>query len=330
MSFAGIDLEDNIQEFVLDTKKIELAQYPEAFNPSVIRWKGKLLLSFRIIPNPILKYNSEIGVVWVDENFDPISEPQILDLTPAFAPKEVASRAEDARLIEIKGQLFIIYDDCRDYKLSKGGFRMYVAKLDEENGKFIASHIMPLTKFEGESKNLREKNWVPFDYQDDLHLAYSVVPHRIFRYVGKEACETICETKMDPQWEWGTLRGGTPALKIDNQFYLTFFHSSKTMKSLHSDNQDVLHYFIGAYTYSLDPPFEINLISPEPIVGKNFYHGPIYKPYWHPVRVVYAAGYVQNEKVFSVVYGRQDHEMWVATIDKKGLLNSLVPVNSKK
>ncbi len=50
-----IDFEETSRDFVLETRKIEIPGYPHAFNPSIIRWKGELLLTFRYLP-PIKPY----------------------------------------------------------------------------------------------------------------------------------------------------------------------------------------------------------------------------------------------------------------------------------
>ena len=322
--FCLIDLETKMQDFVLETKKIEIKEYPLAFNPSIIRWNGELLMSFRIIPDRKESFHSEIGVVWLDEEFQTISTPQILDLRPPNALPHVPSRAEDARLINVGGNLYIVYDDNRDEKVTKGGFRIYIARLEVVDRILVVKEVDAITKFEGESKNLREKSWVPFVFQNELLLAYSISPHRIFRYLpGTGECETIEESIPVISWNLGILRGGTPALNIDDKYYLSFFHSSEKMKTIHSDGQEMLHYFMGAYTFSLMSPFEIMQMSPEPIIGKNFYRGNVYKPYWHPLRVVFPVGYIYEDNTISVFYGRQDHEMWVVKLDKKGLLDSL-------
>jgi len=325
----SIDLEDRIQEFVLETKRIEIPGYPNAFNPSIIRWNGKLLMSFRIIPDINQKYNSEIGVVWLNENFLPVTTPQILNLCPSYVSPNSPSRAEDGHLLNVNGTLYLTYDDNRDEKLSKGGFRVYIAELEVVDETIIPKNIEAIFYFEGESRNIREKGWVPFAYKDHLLLAYSISPHRIFRYLpGTKGCETIAETNPNIHWDWGILRGSTPGVNINGQFNLAFFHSSIKMRSIHSNEQESLHYFIGAYTFSLEPPFKILTISPEPIVGKNFYHGASYKPYWHAICAVFPAGYICKGDILYLFYGRQDHEIWVAAIDKQGLLNSLIPVST--
>jgi predicted GH43/DUF377 family glycosyl hydrolase len=178
----------------------------------------------------------------------------------------------------------------------------------------------------------REKNWTPFIHEDKLLLAYTIDPHLIFRPFldGSEECETVAKSYPSSIWEWGEIRGGTPAIQLSDDYYLGFFHSSILLNSVHSNNIPILHYFIGAYLFSTKPPFEIKYISPEPIIGNNFYHGAIYKPYWHPVRVVFPCGLIiHNEEVW-ISYGKQDHEIWIAKLDKRKLLADLIHISTLK
>jgi len=220
----------------------------------------------------------------------------------------------------------MVYDDNAEVKLSKGGFRLYVAELYYDGDHFIAENVECLTQYEGASREIREKAWVPFNYLGNLLLAYSIDPHKIFypRLDGSGICDTVALTQSVINWDWGILRGGTPGI-TENDQYLAFFHSSKNMPTVHSHGENILHYFIGAYTFSKEPPFEITAMSPEPIVGKNFYHGVSYKGYWKPVRCVFPCGYISDENFIWLAYGRDDHECWIAKIDKQKLLKSLVP-----
>lgn len=325
-----LDLEEMSQDFVLETTQITIPGYPHAFNPSIVRWRDMLLLSFRNIPDPLRPFGSQIGIVQLNEDFTLASEPQILDtqaedpyVTPLIPP-----RSEDGRLVTIGDQLFLVYSDNKDFTISKGGFRVYIAEVDFAKGVFSLHNFKCLSKFAGETQLKREKNWTPFDYQGKMFLAYSLTPHRIFQPpVSEEECISFALTNNDIAWEWGDLRGGSPGLIVGNQ-YLSFFHSSISMETLHSNGKVSAHYFMGAYTFSLHPPFEITSISPHPIIGKNFYHGKMYKPYWGSVNVVFPCGFIFDDHYIWVSYGRQDHEIWISKLDKQGLLDSLIPVMS--
>jgi predicted GH43/DUF377 family glycosyl hydrolase len=321
-----IDLEDMAQDFVLESKLIMIPGYPDAFNPSIIPWEGGYLLSFRVIPQAFLTFHSEIGVIRLDDEFNPIGSPQILNTRESKV--SIYSRAEDGRLINIDGKLWLVYTDNVDVIISKGGFRMYLAEVVFDGMFFNLQNVEAITEFEGADPCRREKNWVPFDKDNELLLAYSINPHKIFRpLIGSGACETIVTTKSDIRWDWGELRGGTQALKMSDAEYLSFFHSSLRMVTVHSDDREMPHYFMGAYTFSSEFPYELTRMSPEPIVGTDFYHGPKYKPYWGSVRVVFPCGFIFDDDFIWIVYGRQDHEVWIVKLDKQGLLESLAPVS---
>jgi pyruvyltransferase len=317
-----IDLEQNLDEFVLETKKIDIPGFPNAFNPSIVKWRGSYLLSFRIYDHGS---TNGIGLVFLDKDFNLASEPKVLN----FLQEDPSSRKkrQDPRLICIGDDLLIAYNNILNYIGNREIRRMLIAKVTYDGNEFFAERLEHLTEYEGKNDLRPEKNWAPFDYHGELLIAYSQQPHKIFRPIwGTGACETVGNTKGDIKWDWGALRGGTPALLIDGE-YLAFFHSSKNIASIHSKGKVMQHYVMGAYTYSAEPPFAITKISKHPIVGKNFYYGAEYKT-WKPVRVVFPGGFVHENNYFWVAYGRQDHEIWVAKLDKKMLLNSLEPVTT--
>lgn len=336
--FVGLSRADclNLQDLsqpdlVLQSKQIIIPEYPHAFNPSIIRWNNKLLLSFRIIPDPKQTFISYIGIIWLNDNFEPITTPQLLPLRNSTC--NAPSRAEDGRLIAIKDHLYLVYTDNENPTINKGGFRMYIAELTFNNDECLLSSIERISSFEGNNSERREKNWVPFDYYSKLLLAYSICPHKIFYYLfGTGSCETFVSTCFNFDWDWGDVRGGTPAL-LDGNHYLAFFHSSKWMKTVQSKEKEKMHYFMGAYTFNRDYPFNITRVSSQPIISnqvnnaiKRFYVGAEYKPYWGSVMAVFPCGFIMDSDFIWLTFGRQDHEMWVAKLDKKKLYESLVPV----
>lgn len=336
-AFAVCDLEENAQEFFIDIKQVIIPECPDAFNPSLIKWKGRWLLSFRWISEEsevsslCSATHSKVGLIYLDEQLNPIGSPYFISLSHP-EQKRTLFLAEDARLIICDGRLLMIYSGNKEEKIEDGGFRMYVAELKEEINGFRVVSNECLSVFANENPKRREKNWVPFVFNNTLLLGYQLDPHTIFRPLldSSECCETVAISFPSVIWEWGQLRGGAPAVKIDEDHYLSIFHSSTHMKTIHSNDQEIPHYFIGAYVFSAHPPFEIKYISPEPIIGPNFYHGACYEPYWHPVCVVFPCGLAINGDDVLISYGRQDHELWIATVDKEKLLENFIHVSNLK
>lgn len=322
----ALDLEENVSDFVLETKRLFIPEFPHAYNPSIIRWKEGYLMTFRTTPNLKSRFESHIYLIELDQEFNPVGKPQFL-VTNADCP-QVAPRTEDPRLLYINDQLWMVYSDNKDHKITRGGFRVHLAKLKQVEGVFVLEEIQGLYTFPQSSPQVREKNWTPFEFQDQLYLAYSLSPHVILKPDLRDfSAEFYCKSASVIEWKYGELRGGTPGLKIGEE-YLSFFHSSIDLATIHSQSKCVSHYFMGAYTFSAEPPFEITRISPAPIIAKGFYEGESYAPYWKPVKAIFPCGFVQDEKTVWVSYGRDDHEIWLVKLDKAKLLQSLVPVKA--
>ncbi len=312
-----VDLEANYSDFILETHQIEIPGHREAYNPSVVRWNNSILMCFRA-RRQLSRLPDQIGFVFLNESLEPTGDPSLLDLR--ISNSGVPSKPQDPRLVTIGDQLWMVFSD----KFTPLLRRMYIAQVHFDGTHFYTEEPVCLSEFENESKTRWEKNWVPFIYQNELLLAYSIQPHHIMLPIREGKCLTFAKTPSNFSWKWGPIHGGTPALLIDGQ-YLSFFQSHTKMASQQSNGKLMPHYFMGAYTFEATPPFAITAASQEPIVGRNFYNGPACVT-WKPMRVVFPTGYLDEEDLLWLFYGRQDNEIWRAKIDKKGLLKSLRPV----
>lgn len=324
-SIDFIDLEESPDEFIIETKQIIIPEYPDAFNASIVDLPDCLLMSFRI-RDPLLKTTDQMGLIQLDQNFNPISKPFVIQFRNHLENER--SMAQDPRLILVRNDLFMVYNDSLNspYKSMR---RMLIAKLEFDGQNYFVKNPEMITQYDHEIWNRHEKNWAPFVYHDKLLLTHSLIPHTIYEPIfGEGRSETIASTETLTDWDYGEPRGGTQAFIISDQ-YLSFFHSSKEMKTKQSNGKKITHYFMGAYTFQKDPPFSITQVSQKPIIGKNFYNGELHNT-WKPLRCVFPCGYIFNEEFIYVTYGRQDHEIWVVKIDREKLLNSLIPIQNKR
>jgi predicted GH43/DUF377 family glycosyl hydrolase len=323
---AFIDLDKMQQPFVLETKQIHIPGYPDAFNPSIVCLNDHVLMTFRS-RKPGTNSATLVGFVWLDKDFNLISKPELLHITEGDVP---SFYIQDPRLCVINNKLYMLYSDLWEDPESKIKKRkMFVSGIEHDGIHFWTSFRESFLDFDGDRDNKFEKNWVPFDYQGIMLLSYSLSPHKIFSPLnGEKKCISVSynNQRFNP-WHWGILRGGTPALLVDN-YYLAFFHSSIKMSSVQSNGESMPHYFMGAYLFETHPPFSIKKISPKPIVSKAFYSGEPHQT-WKPLRVVFPCGFIHDDKHIWVSYGRQDHECWIVKLDKAGLLKSLIPFPSK-
>ena len=169
-----------------------------------------------------------------------------------------------------------------------------------------------------------------------LFFIYEINPHRIVavthanktsiqsgEYEAEVYANTTYVTKLLPEYEWeyGEMRGGSPALLINSTHFLSFFHSSGRFQQRH-----VITYYMGAYIFENKPPFGISGMSPEPIVANamvNESWGWAYKVVDY---IIFPMGFVFDDDYIHVSYGKNDKDGWVLTLNKTELLNSLVPV----
>jgi predicted GH43/DUF377 family glycosyl hydrolase len=156
-------------------------------------------------------------------------------------------------------------------------------------------------------------------------MSYSLIPHEVLYTdcLTGESVSFVTSSLSNKKWKWnwGTLRGGTPAMLVNGE-YLAFFHSSLEVVSLVSNGNCMHHYYMGAYTFSSEPPFEITKMTPMPLIAEGFYtSSPL------PKRVIFPGGYVIRDTHFYLAYGKDDQEIWIASINKQRLKELLVPLS---
>lgn len=185
--------------------------------------------------------------------------------------------------------------------------------------------------------HVSEKNWVPFLYNySSLFFLQSINPLHVVDTKDRrmESGEIFTTTvSLAPKietirWDYGAIRGGTPALLIDS-VYMAFFHSSRQL-----DGNPMRTYWMGAYTFTPHPPFKLVGISSFPIIHKPFYDGA-----WDHIsarRIDYCVfpmsffiddtDSISKNKTIVLSLGRNDREGWILRLDLNTLLNSLDPV----
>ena len=153
---------------------------------------------------------------------------------------------------------------------------------------------------------------------------YSFNPLRIIKVIDEEIGDAVfCyQGTTLPElscWErkFGIIRGGTPAIRLENGEYLTLFHSSQGGSS----------YVMGALCLGINP-FRITKISPYPILFRG-----MYDPWlgYGKGTVIFPGGLVEDtdpngNTVLRVACGVNDSSVKIVTLDKNLLLKSLISV----
>ena len=214
-----------------------------------------------------------------------------------------------------------------------------------------------------------QKNWSPFVVNNSqLLFIQSIDPHRIVHEIkvsyqyfkelfckgtSKMSCIVFVRQTAHKQhvfgetlylsngpagnlsrvWQYGELRGGTPALLVhtadsDQPQYLAFFHSSNMPPRTGSVLQT---YAMGAYTFCAKPPYRILKMSSKPIVHKSMYSGnwtnlPL--SYYHIDYVVFPMSFILDGNTIYLTYGKQDSEGWMIRIDMRKMIDSMVVIET--
>jgi len=316
--FFSLEAKQNPKGLVVSTKRIHLEDFPDAWNPSLIKADFGFLLTFRHCLAPHYPWISYIGIVKLDNDLNVISTPQILNTRDNGS--SFPSQSEDARIFTFNKKIYLTYNDNPDAVNPSSSERrdIYISELIWQNDEYFLGaplKLMHETKYEHVKW---QKNWVPFEYGKSLLISYSLAPHEVLKIdISSGVSKPIYNKRNGITWDKGVLRGGTPALLVDDS-YLAFFHSSIITKSETTNGHPMHHYFMGAYTFSSKPPFRLQKISPSPIIADGFYtHSS------HDKRVIFPGGFAVVGDQFYVAYGKDDSEIWIAIVDKIKLMKSL-------
>lgn len=215
-------------DLTIVTQKIEFEGFPEAFNPCILKTDFGVLLSFRYNPYPEKEWISQVGVVLLNDYFEPTCEPKLLELRSTLIHPPYY---EDCRLFSFAGKTYILFSDIPDLNVPPNPDKrpysqfkqdMQLVELRFENNRFVVGKPLRLKL---EKRQWREKNWSPFESNGELFFSYYPEPHRILKpnlITGE--CKRVYNTRWKIDWKWGKLRETSPALLVDGE-YLAFFHS---------------------------------------------------------------------------------------------------------
>ncbi|HSX11597.1 MAG TPA: hypothetical protein VLF94_07785 [Chlamydiales bacterium] len=302
---------------IVTSRQIKIPDYPNAYNPSLIPYKGGYLLSFRFISKCPEKFRNDfrtdvslIGVARLDKNFK-LSEKTVQLLNITSYSSQFSLTAEDARLLNVGDRILIFFNDLPSVQTS-GTFAMYFGELIEERGMFVLKGPAKALNY---SRALPiEKNWSPFSSGDRLYMIYSSQPRVILEVdLHTGYCHEVERASFNWHWNLGEIRGGTPACLVNDTF-LTFFHSCFPAKIPKGRA-----YVMGAYTFDKDPPFSVRTLTPRPLGDLADYTQD------NASKVVFPGGLVVQDRWIHVAWGKADKQIFITTFDREKLLASMEP-----
>jgi predicted GH43/DUF377 family glycosyl hydrolase len=71
------------------------------------------------------------------------------------------------------------------------------------------------------------------------------------------------QTDTHIDWPHGEIRGGTPPVRVGDE-YISFFHSSTAWAKVHGAMRN--RYYMGVYAFEARPPFKVTRYSRRPLL----------------------------------------------------------------
>jgi predicted GH43/DUF377 family glycosyl hydrolase len=278
------------------------------YNPSILCWRGKVLMAYRSQPGHDSGDDAAgTSRIWICE----------LDRSMRHTRNHRMIRGlqgvhqEDPRLFEHRGRLHVSYTAASYPSGRPWQCRMHLAELSP---RMAAVRHYDLTF--GVNGAGREKNWQFLSDAGRLRVCYTISPHTVFDYETREIWGDLAA----PGWEYGNPSGGTPPVKVGDQ-WISFFHSH--------DGASRRRYFAGAYAFSATD-YKVTAMTRRPLLSASEEDGFVFdrsKVKWQPLCVFpCGAVYRPSQRQWLVSYGINDSYCGLFTIRHKELLRLLTPV----
>lgn len=281
-------------------------------NPSYIRPGGDdawaVFTRYTVPPEP---GNGSVWVARVDARMQPLG-----------IPMQIIDHGIDPRVIRVAGRLLVFYAMIeRDPEGVINGSCMALTEFviigdDWIQGKSFQlpkhpiSNVLPL-----DAQYNWEKNWVPFAIDqsrnpgagDDtfrIGLIYSHDPWYVITLAIASDRPRFEDLHGAPgiQWDYGTIRGGTPPVPYDDAHLITFFHAAQLIGSRNV-------YSVGACVFLAEAPYTPVFMTPEPLLMAPYHSGSHRFGWRSAVSAVFPLGAERTAEGYRLLCGRDDGEI---------------------
>lgn len=221
----------------------------------------------------------------------------------------------DPRLIWNNNKLFMIYSST-DESIKKECIRGTIIMDLEKSKQFIQNEPFRVSP----PGVTREKNWMPFEYENEIYLIASINPHIIYKLNKNNEAEKVYETKwISPWFNSEFLRGNTNAVRLPNGNYLSTFHTVEKMnKSMH-------YYDNGCYVFEGKPPFKVlkcanrTYLKAEDAVEPHFRKKGL-------IQVCFPVGMLRKDNNLLISYGDNDSSVKILKTTVEDMLQTTIDV----
>ena len=270
----------------LSVKRLRL-HHPHAFNASIIRYNGKLLLAYREA-----QHKSRLFIAELDESYKPIRVTRLQIDHPRCSIGQ-----EDPRLFIHRGTLHMMFVGVDPFKEHPYGIRANVMYCRLSDDYKVQGVWYPVYR----ERSVWEKNWAFFSHDERLYCVYSIKPHTVFE-IEEDRIVHIYQTETPQPWNGGHLRGGAAPVRVGDSYY-HWFHGR-----VGAGTGTI--YNTGLYAFDARPTFAIKSMTREPLqwadpgsrVGAT-------------AAVVFVCGAIHEQGRWTVSQGVHDRGVEIVTYD---------------
>lgn len=273
------------------------------YNPSIIRYDGKLLMTYRYHHDGTAA--TQLAIAELDDAGNVLNNSKL---------NGQGHSLEDGRLFIFKGQLCICYVESQIGSSSHNCVTKY-GRIVRDKEWSIADTFQP--QYGKNAWDGMEKNWVMFEQEGRLFCIYQSSPKQIVLEL--DGAKVVATHESDsPHWRYGAVKGGSVPMPYDGKL-IRFFHARL-------DNEappTYWRYRMGVCLMEPTPPFKIISIAEKPLLEgtevDDLSQTERFSCHHHKQRVVIPYGAIETPTSFLVACGVNDSQCGLVKVKKEDL-----------
>jgi FkbM family methyltransferase len=235
-------------------------------------------------------------------------------MQPFGGPRPIIGNGTDPRVIQVGERVLVFYAIIeRDGEGVVNGSFVALAEFVVSGDKWTEVESFQLPKRpiemelpEGAQQNW-EKNWVPFAIGRSFRvgLIYSHDPWNVLTLNVRPGTPRRFENVhrgAGIQWDYGTIRGGTPPVAHDDAHLVTFFHAAQVIGSRNV-------YSVGACIFLAQAPYTPVAMTTDPLLMAPYRSGALRFGWRFAGSVVFPLGAERTAGGYRLLCGRDDGEI---------------------
>ncbi|CAN5768665.1 hypothetical protein BH10CHL1_BH10CHL1_07860 [soil metagenome] len=257
------------------------------YNPAIVRFRGRLLMAYRVDSGQRASFRRRIGLCELDEQRN-VVRGSVIPFSDTIRSGD--PRHYDPRFLVYQDRLFIHYNNNFQTRPNQ----LFMVELDPDT-LAARSPARPLHLIG--PRQVIEKNWMLFEYDGDLFAVYQIAPHTILRVNLRGQGAIECKPAYTIPWDvsayaqqYGSPSGGAPPVRQGDR-YVSFFHSKRPLSRLRwmmrywpvspwtplpryvmaierrlREPFAQVRYYAGVYTFAAAPPFRPIWMAQTPVL----------------------------------------------------------------